>query len=74
VLKKCLDETVKVVDKVRGDNNKLQARVQHVFDYIAALEDKIEENHSQYRSQFRSLSIAQDAFRSIRSPLKDSNF
>ena len=72
-MKKCLDETVRVVDKVRGDNHKLQARVQHVFDYLSALEDRMEENHSTYRSQFRSISIAQDAYKSIRSPIKDSH-
>ncbi len=49
-MKKYLDETVKVVEKVRGDNQKLQARVQHVFDYLSALEDKMEETHSHYKN------------------------
>ncbi len=43
-LKKSIEEQSKMVDKIKNDQFKLQGRVQHIFDYISALEDRIEES------------------------------
>ena len=65
-LKKSIEEQSKVVEKVKADNFKIQGRVQHIFDYIAALEDKIEDNDRHYKFHIRSMKHP--------SPLKESQY
>lgn len=42
-LKKSLDEGLKGVEKVKSEHHTLNKRVQHIFEYLGSLEDKIEE-------------------------------
>ena len=55
-LKKSIEEQSKVVDKIKNDQFKLQGRVQHIFDYISALEDRIEESDRRMQMKFKEAS------------------
>ena len=44
------------MEKIKSDNFKISGRVQHIFDYISVLEDRIEDNDRQYKTHLRSIS------------------
>ena len=45
-----------MVEKLKSDNFKISGRVQHIFDYISVLEDRLEDNDRQYNNHLRSIS------------------